>query len=135
MFQHWNYWFSLVLLVLGLFTVISKGNLVKKMMGLGVFQVAVILFYVSMGKVTNGTAPIRLGGTELHSYSHPLPSVLMLTAIVVGLATTAVGLALVVRIKESYDTVEEDDLDALDRAAAAKELQVSRAASGQEPPL
>jgi len=119
---HWNYWFSVVLLMLGLFTVMAKRNLVKKMMGLGVFQVAVILFYVTMGKVEGGTAPILLEGAGVHDYTHPLPSVLMLTAIVVGLATTAVGLALAVRIRESYGTVEEDELDEADRLDTERKL-------------
>ncbi len=111
---HWHYWFCVVLFMLGLYTLISRRNLVKKMMGLNLFQVAVIMFYVLMGKVEGGTAPIIFDGAKPSDYSNPLPHVLMLTAIVVGIATTALGLALIVRIKESYGTVEEDEIARLD---------------------
>ena len=113
----WNYWVVVILMMIGLYTVIARDNLVKEMIGLGMFQVSVILFYVSMGKITGGTAPIvpaeiPPGGIV---YSNPLPHVLMLTAIVVGVATLALGLALVVRIREAYGTVEEDELQRMDR--------------------
>lgn len=111
----WNYWFVIVLMMIGLYIVISRDNLVKKVMGLNIFQVSVIMFYVSMGKVRGGTAPIIPEDGEALLYSNPLPHVLMLTAIVVGIATTALALALVARIKEGYGTVEEDDINALDR--------------------
>jgi multicomponent Na+:H+ antiporter subunit C len=94
---------------------ISRGNLVKKVMGMNIFQVSVIMLYVSMGKLRGGTAPILIEGSQDVAYSNPLPHVLMLTAIVVGVATTAVGLALAVRIKEAYGTVEEDEIVGLDR--------------------
>jgi multicomponent Na+:H+ antiporter subunit C len=120
------YWLSIVLMMVGLYTVIARDNLVKKIMGLNLFQVAVIMFYVSMGKIEGGTAPIlgdhghpvisRVTGEPFAYFSNPLPHVLMLTAIVVGVATTALGLALVVRIKEEYGTVEEDEIVALDHA-------------------
>ena len=108
----YNYWIVIGLMMAGLYVVISRGNLVKKVIGLNLFQTSVILFYVSMGKVRGGTAPILGDGVEV--YSNPLPHVLMLTAIVVGVATTAVALALVVRIKESYDSIEEDEILAQD---------------------
>jgi multicomponent Na+:H+ antiporter subunit C len=111
----WHYWLSIVLLMLGLYAVMTKRNLVKKMMGLNLFQTAVILFYVTMGKVAGGEAPILREGAKSSDYSNPLPHVLMLTAIVVGIATTALGLSLVVRVKEAYGTIEEDEIDALDR--------------------
>jgi multicomponent Na+:H+ antiporter subunit C len=101
--------------MIGLYITISRGNLVKKVMGMNIFQVSVILLYVSMGKISGGTAPILIAGEPEIVYSNPLPHVLMLTAIVVGVASTAVGLALVVRIKEAYETVEEDEIVALDR--------------------
>ena len=103
--------------MIGLYTVIARDNLVKKMIGLGMFQVSVILFYVSMGKITGGTAPIVPAEIPPEGivYSNPLPHVLMLTAIVVGVATLALGLALVVRIREAYGTVEEDELQRMDR--------------------
>ena len=107
----WNYWVVIVLMMIGLYIVIARDNLVKKVMGLNILQVSVIMFYVSMGKVTGGTAPIiPAGGAEGVVFSNPLPHVLMLTAIVVGIATTALALALVVRIKEDYGTIEEDEI-------------------------
>ena len=115
---HWVYWLSIVLMMVGLYTVISRDNLVKKIMGLNIFQVSVIMFYVAMGKVEGGTAPILGPGAEsFEHFSNPLPHVLMLTAIVVGVATTALGLALAVRIREEYGTVEEDEIVAMDIAA------------------
>ena len=114
---HWHHLGFTMLLCTGLYIVISRDNLVKKLMGLNVFQVGVILFYVSMGKVDGGTAPIVPNGVPEGAevlYSNPLPHVLMLTAIVVGVATMALGLALVVRIQEAYGTAEEDEIVALD---------------------
>jgi len=92
----------------GFYTVISRGNLIKKIVGLNIFQTSVFLLYISIGYVTDGTAPIIAEGFT--RYSNPLPHVLILTAIVVGVATTALGLALVIRIKEAYGTIEEDDI-------------------------
>jgi multicomponent Na+:H+ antiporter subunit C len=111
----YNYWAAVFLMMAGFYVVISQGNLVKKLVGLSLFQTSVFIFYISMGKVAGGHAPILTDGVSL--YSNPLPHVLILTAIVVGVATTAVGLALVVRIKEAYGSVEEDDIQALDNAA------------------
>jgi len=111
----WNYLAVIMLMMIGLYIAISRGNLVKKVMVINIFQVSVILLYVSMGKITGGTAPILIEGEPEIIYSNPLPHVLMLTAIVVGVASTALGLALVVRIKEAYETVEEDEIVALDR--------------------
>ncbi len=113
----WNYWAVIILMMIGLYTMISRGNLVKKVMGMNIFQVAVIMLYVSMGKVEGGTPPILIEGVTDTVFSNPLPHVLMLTAIVVGVATTAVGLALTVRIKEAYGTVEEDEIVDLERDA------------------
>ena len=112
-FGLYNYWVAIILMMCGLYVVIAKGNLVKKVIGLNVFQVSVIMFYVSMGKIEGGTAPILTEGTQV--YSNPVPHVLMLTAIVVGVATTALGLSLVVRIHEAYGTIEEDEIRDLDR--------------------
>lgn len=106
----WNYWLVALLLAIGLFGLMSRDNLVKKMLALNIFQVAAITFFVTIGKVRGGTAPILVEGVEDVAYSNPLPHVLMLTAIVVGVATTALGLALAVRIKEAYGTVEEDEI-------------------------
>ncbi|MBI1371879.1 MAG: sodium:proton antiporter [Phycisphaera sp.] len=169
----YNYWVVIVLMMIGFYTVITRGNLVKKIIGLNVFQVSVFWLYISMGKIVGGTAPItpddvwehlehdveevqvdgqngepphaansyaalpREGryepGFEYHPpaddepagqvtheyndptvYSNPVPHVLILTAIVVGVATTSLGLALCVRIKEEYGTIEEDEIQALD---------------------
>jgi multicomponent Na+:H+ antiporter subunit C len=110
--DHYNYWIAILLMMIGLYTVVARGNLVKKIVGLNIFQTSVFLLYISMGKVTGGTAPIL--DERFTVYSNPLPHVLILTAIVVGVATTALGLALVVRIRESYGTIEEDELDLLD---------------------
>lgn len=104
----YHYWVVIVLMMTGLYVVIAKGNLLKKVIGLSIFQVSVIMFYVSMGKVHGGTAPIVAEGFDV--YSNPLPHVLMLTAIVVGVATSAVALSLIVRIQEAYGTIEEDEI-------------------------
>jgi len=117
----WIYWLSIALMMVGLYTVIARDNLVKKIMGLNLFQVSVIMFYVALGKVDGGTAPILGPGAEGFEYfSNPLPHVLMLTAIVVGVATSALGLALTVRIKEAYGTVEEDEIVAMDAELSAE---------------
>jgi len=113
--DHYNYWIVIILMMIGFYVIISSRNLVKKVIGINLFQTSVIMFYVSMGKIRGGTAPIIQEGVDA-VYSNPLPHVLMLTAIVVGVATTAVALALVVRIREAYDTIEEDDILAQDRA-------------------
>ena len=105
----YNYWIVVFLMMAGLYIVIARGNLVKKLVGLNVFQASVFVFYITMGKVEGGTAPIIEEGFTV--YSNPLPHVLILTAIVVGVATTALGLALVVRINEEFGSIEEDDLD------------------------
>jgi multicomponent Na+:H+ antiporter subunit C len=109
---HYNYWIVIVLMMTGFYVVISRDNLIKKIIGLNIFQTSVFLFYISLGKVDGGTAPILADGFEV--YANPLTSVLILTAIVVGIATTAVGLSLVVRIHEAYGTLEADDIDQLD---------------------
>ncbi len=108
----YNYWVVILLMMIGFFIVISHGNLVKKLMGLSIFQTSVFILYISMGKVSGGTAPIL--DDDFTVYSNPLPHVLILTAIVVGIATTALGLALVVRIKEAYGTIEESEIQQKD---------------------
>ncbi len=108
----YNYWVVIFLMMTGFFIVISRGNLIKKVIGLNIFQTSVFLFYITVGKVSGGTAPITADGLEV--YSNPLPSVLILTAIVVGVATTSVALSLVVRIREAYETIEEDEIQAQD---------------------
>lgn len=118
----WHYWIVIFLMMTGLYIVMARDNLVKKVMGLNIFQSSVIMFYVAMGKVDGGTAPIWPKGAdglyENVTFSNPIPHVLMLTAIVVGIATTALALALVVRINEDYGTAEEDEISALDVEAS-----------------
>ncbi|MEQ8824784.1 MAG: cation:proton antiporter subunit C [Filomicrobium sp.] len=109
---HYNYYVTIFLMVSGLFIVIARGNLIKKLIGLSLFQTSVYLLYLTPGKILGGTAPIY--DKQYTVYSNPLPHVLMLTAIVVGVATLALGLALVVRIKEAYGTIEEDEIFAKD---------------------
>ena len=110
---HYTYWVTVLLMALGLYIVIARGNLVKKLIGLSVFQTSVYLLYIAPGKLIGGTAPIVAAGHAV--YSNPLPHVLILTAIVVGVATLALGLAVVVRIREAYGTIEEDEILAQDR--------------------
>jgi len=160
-FGLFNFWAVIVLMMVGFYTLIARDNLVKKLIGLNIFQTSVIMMYVSFGRITGGTAPIlfasdhgedaaagehaaeaaEAGGQAVvdagqaasevghaaaeatqatieaagfTAYSNPLPHVLMLTAIVVGVATLALGLALVVRIKEAYGTIEEDEINTMD---------------------
>jgi len=117
---HYNYWIIMVLMMIGIYIVASRGNLIKKIVGLNIFQTSVFMLYITMGKVEGGTAPILTGKPEV--FSNPLPHVLILTAIVVGVATTALGLALVVRIREAYDTIEEDEVRDQDNATVAEEM-------------
>jgi len=118
----WNYIIVVILMMTGLFIVIARANLVKKMIGLSIFQTSVFIFYISLGKMANGTAPI-LDGNPDTLYSNPLPHVLILTAIVVGVATTALGLALILRINEAFGSVEEDEIIA---AKASQSLARSK---------
>lgn len=147
----YNYWIVIFLMMTGFYIVIARSNLIQKVIGLNIFQISVFLLYITMGKISGGTAPILQGhATEQHDttaaaenvahstgelthdvanhvaehvteqviYTHPLPSVLMLTAIVVGVATTAVALALIIRIGEAYGTIEEDEILQQDRNAS-----------------
>lgn len=137
---HFNYVTIVVLMMVGLFIVFATGNFLKRMIGLALFQTTTGLFFISLGKVEGGTAPIIIDakseagqalasaqaptqvaqfGVEGVVYSNPLPHVLILTAIVVGLATLAVGLAIAVRVREAYGTVEADEIAALARVDAA----------------
>ncbi|MFW5926904.1 MAG: cation:proton antiporter subunit C [Wenzhouxiangella sp.] len=103
-----NYWVVVVLMMTGFYCVIARGNMVKKIMGLNVFQTSVFIMFISAGKIIGGSTPILREGVEV--YSNPLPHVLILTAIVVGVATTATGLALAVRINEAYGSLEDDHI-------------------------
>ncbi|MFM9967531.1 MAG: cation:proton antiporter subunit C [Burkholderiales bacterium] len=106
--SHYSYGVTFFLMIAGLYVVIARSNLIKKLIGLGIFQTSVYLLYIAPGKLIGGTAPIVADGFS--TYSNPLPHVLILTAIVVGVATLALGLALVVRIREAYGTIEEDEI-------------------------
>ncbi len=157
--SHYNYWVVIFLMMVGFYILISRGNLIKKVVGLNVFQTSVFMLYITLGKITGGTPPILVddhggeeghgaadvpgttevagaaempGGTELPGamqgthetvadvvYSNPLPHVLILTAIVVGIATTSVALALAIRIKEAYGTVEEDEINSIEAGIEA----------------
>ena len=119
-----NYWVVVILMMMGFYMVIAQHNLIKKIVGLNVFQVSVFLFYISMSKVKGGSAPILADGIEV--YSNPLPHVLILTAIVVGVATTALGLALTVRINEAYGTIEEDEIEAMENGGADRAKESRR---------
>jgi multicomponent Na+:H+ antiporter subunit C len=135
---HFNYVVVAVVMMAGLLIVFSSGNLIKRMIGLALLQSSAGLLYISLGKVAGGTAAITLEadskiarnlaarldpayvaqyGVEGLVYSNPLPHVLILTAIVVGVSTLAVGLAIAVRVREAYDTVEADEIELLDRMA------------------
>lgn len=149
-----GYWAIIGLMMIGLFITFSSENLIKRMVGLAIFQTTICLFYVSLGKVSGGTAPVLLpadtpshygdhaavsgadalvaaGGERFadlhHVYSNPLPHVLMLTAIVVGVATLSLGLALVVRVREAYGTIEADEVREIDiQVALAQELEEAK---------
>ncbi len=103
-----NHWITIFLIISGLYIIITNSNMIKKLIGLSIFQTSVYLLYVSPGKIIGGTAPIISSQFEI--YSNPLPHVLILTAIVVGVATLALGLALTVRIKEEFGTIDEEKI-------------------------
>ena len=130
---HSIYWLFIILMMTGFYIVVSRGNLIKKIIGLNLFQTSVFLFYISIGKVSGGTAPIlpmKLKVDDFSVYSNPLPHVLILTAIVVGVATTALGLALIIRIKEAYNSIEEHDLLEEDRSQFSNENSEDRKYGG-----
>ncbi len=125
---HANYWLSILLMMTGLYIVIAKGNLVKKIVGLNIFQTSVFMLYISIGKVSGGTAPIFPLDLKVDSdtlYSNPLPHVLILTAIVVGVATTSLGLALIIRIREEYNNIEEVHIAKAEEALFQSEIKAS----------
>ncbi|MCY3809076.1 MAG: cation:proton antiporter subunit C [Gemmatimonadetes bacterium] len=146
--SHYNYWVVILLMMVGFYTLISRGNLVKKIVGLNVFQTSVFMLYISMGRIKGGTPPILVepkgtgkghggadtsGGVEMMGetaaeilYSNPLPHVLILTAIVVGIAVTSVGLALAVRVKEAYGTMEEDEINRIEEEMEEAEWRRGR---------
>ncbi|WP_339900607.1 cation:proton antiporter subunit C [Paraglaciecola polaris] len=120
-----NDWIVVVLMMCGLYIVIAHGNLIKKIVGLTIFQTSVFIFYISMANVDGGTAPIL--ADDIVQYSNPLPHVLILTAIVVGLATTALALSLVVRIKEAYGSIEEEEIQQQDNQIQEEKIEREQA--------
>ena len=116
---HYSHWVAVFLIVAGIYIVVARSNLLKKLVGLGILQTSVYLLYIAPGKLLGGTAPIVAEGFT--RYSNPLPHVLILTAIVVGVATLALGLAIAVRIRETYGTIEEDEILEQDRAQDERE--------------
>jgi multicomponent Na+:H+ antiporter subunit C len=130
---HVNYWLFTVLMMTGLYIVVAKGNFVKKIVGLNIFQTSVFMLYISIGKKDGGTAPIFPLDMQVDPsviYSNPLPHVLILTAIVVGIATTSLGLALIVRIQEEFGTIEEDEVLVIEHAMAAEDNRLHGEAMG-----
>ncbi len=119
-----NYWIYILLMMIGLYAVIVKPNLIRRVIGLGIFQTAIFLFFISVGKIDEGTAPVRISEShasteEAHSpaprrYSNPLTHALILTAIVVSVSTMAVALAIIINIKRSYRTIEADEIERID---------------------
>lgn len=131
--NHANYWLFILLMMTGFYIVVSRGNLVKKVVGLNIFQVSVFMLYISIGKVTGGTPPILPIDLQVDPdvvYSNPLPHVLILTAIVVGVATTSLALALIVRIREEYGTIEEDEILAIEQEMVREENSLHGEAMG-----
>lgn len=110
--SHYNYWVSILLMMAGLYIVIDHTNLLKKLIGLNIFQTSVFILFISLGKVDGGTAPILEEGYS--AFSNPLPHVLILTAIVVSVATTAVGLALVVNINSRFNSIDEKEIEQIE---------------------
>ncbi len=125
---HFNYWVSAVLIMVGLYIVMANANLVKKVIGLSVFQSAVFILYISLGKVDGGSAPILSEAVKV--YSNPLPHVLILTAIVVGIATTSLALALIVRIREEFHTIDEAGLLEIEKQICTEENRIHGSSMG-----
>ena len=121
----WNYWIVFLLMMIGLFLVIGRKNFLKKIVGLTIFQTSVFLLYITFGKIKGGTPPILNNAIDT-IYSNPLPHVLILTAIVVGVATTALGLSLVLRINSEYGSIEEDDISAQDLVDYHDQIESSK---------
>ncbi|MCM1002257.1 cation:proton antiporter subunit C [Wolbachia pipientis] len=102
----YNYTTIIILMMLGLYTIINDKNLIKKMIGVSVFQASVLLFYIFLGYIKSSLPPILV--SSFYLYSNPIPHVLMLTAIVVGIATFSVGLSIAIKIEEKYGIIDQD---------------------------
>jgi len=114
--ESFNYWAVMILMMSGLYILIAQGNLVKKVIGLTIFQTSVFILYISMANITGASAPVISEASSQTNllFSNPLPHVMILTAIVVGISTTALALSLIIRIKRAYDTIEEDEIHDMD---------------------
>ena len=124
--MHWleltSYWVYVALMMIGLYAAMAKTNLVKKVLGLSLFQTGIFVFYISVGLVEGGTAPVFWEGHEGQvTYTDPLPHVLILTAIVVSVSPMAVALSLVVRIKRTYGTIEAEEIQRLEHETEERE--------------
>jgi multicomponent Na+:H+ antiporter subunit C len=117
--SHYNYWIYILLMMIGLYAMLVKNNLVKKVIGMSIFQTAIIVFYVSTGAKRGASIPIIAHGhghdavpaaIDAMQYANPLPHVLMLTAIVVSVGTLGVALAICLAIYRRYNTLEEDEI-------------------------
>lgn len=105
------YWLIFVLFLAGIYGMLEKRNLMKKLMGMNIMQVSVIAFFLALGQKAGGTLPVLIPGvTDVDKYVNPIPHALMLTAIVVSLSTTGVALALLMRLKGIYGEIEEDGI-------------------------
>jgi multicomponent Na+:H+ antiporter subunit C len=119
----YNYWVSVALMLIGFYGIFAKDNLIKKVIGLSIFQTAIFLYFISLGAVKGGTAPIVSGEIiqKGYVYANPLPHVLILTAIVVSVATAAVALSLIIRMHDEYGSIEESEIiEQLKRANPAR---------------
>lgn len=112
--QNLIYFFAVIILTSGLFIMLTSDNFIRKIIGLGIFQSSVLIFYIALGKTANGIVPIDICANTVscsHIFSSPLPHVLMLTAIVVGFATMSVGLALIYQVHKEYGTILESEIN------------------------
>ena len=116
--DRYNYWTCIVLMMIGFYGMIADPNLIKKVIGLNIFQTAVLLFFITISARKDGTLPILLTGGDAF-YVNPLPHVLILTAIVVGVSVTAVALALIIRIHRAYGTIDEIKIAALEQESCS----------------
>ncbi len=133
----YNYWIYVVLMMIGLYGVIAKPNLIKQAIALGLFQTGIFLYYISMAVIDGGTAPVwttvQDGAQKFQGpYDNPLPHVLILTAIVVSVSVLAVALALIINIKRRYGTIEADEIEAMDIADRLAEFHAGAAADAAD---
>ncbi|MCA9693353.1 MAG: cation:proton antiporter subunit C [Myxococcales bacterium] len=135
----YNYWIYIILMMVGFYGVIAKKNLLKQAISLSLFQTAIFLFYISMAVVDHGTAPIWVAdgahkipdpAVNPTAFDNPLPHVLMLTAIVVGVSVLAVALAIIINIRRAYGTIEYDEIRRIEQQMGAEEAAAEVRARG-----